>query len=92
MRLNNGLPVWHASVSVQHKKRGLYWDPVVEETAMALLEGVGGPYEWWFFNDLAGVGHLRAPIVTVEAELVPPGIAVADAGEAGLLRPRRPLR
>jgi hypothetical protein len=53
-----------------------------------LLVGVGGDVEWWVWNlPLVGlVGHLRVPLTAGECAQVPPGCAVADAGEAG---PRR---
>lgn len=55
---------------------------------MRLLAGVGGDREWWIFRDAAGVGHLRVPLTVEEAAQLPPGCAVADAGDTGPERPR----
>lgn len=61
-----------------------------EAEAIKLLCGVGDPArEWWWWNPAALVGHLRVPVTPVEFDLVPPGCAVADAGESGPLRARR---
>jgi len=96
MRLNEGLPVWHASVSLQSKKgRGRDWvdSPAeAERYAVAALEGVGGDREWWYYNaaGFAGgpVGHLRVSVTPEEAAMIPPGLAVHDAGESGPERER----
>jgi hypothetical protein len=94
MRLNDGLPVWHASVSVLNPKSTQTLDKpmLAEREAIAALRGVGDPErEWWIWNQGAApfVGHLRVPVTAVEAELIPPGCAVDDAGESGPLRRRR---
>jgi hypothetical protein len=59
-----------------------------------LLAGVGGDVEWWVWNlPLVGlVGHLRVPLTDEEYARVPPGCAVADAGETGPQRTRWPGR
>lgn len=62
---------------------------------MRLLAGVGGDVEWWTYGtgpagDL--VGYLRVPVTAAEYERVPPGVVVADAGDAGPQRPRTYLR
>ncbi|MGI5286615.1 hypothetical protein ACQEVF_25205 [Nonomuraea polychroma] len=54
---------------------------------MRLLAGVGGEREWWIYSP-GRVGHLRVPVTAPEYELIPPGCAVADAGESGPERPR----
>lgn len=89
MRLNNGLPVWHASVSLAtpaHKSVGSAGR--LERTAVALLRGVGGDHEWWLWNPRSKIGHLRVSVTPAEYELVPPGCATADAGESGPKRRR----
>lgn len=96
MRLNDGLPVWHASVSVWDKRAGkrLNKPMQAEAEAIALLRDVGDPdREWWVWNlNLAAspyVGHLRVPVTPAEYDLVPAGCALHDAGESGPLRQRR---
>lgn len=94
MRLNDGLPVWHASVSVLNPRgRAVLDKPLLaEREAIACLRGVGDPdREWWIWNQGAVpyVGHLRVPVTLVEAELIPPGCATDDAGDSGPLRARR---
>ena len=84
------MPVWHVSVSVWTadgtRQRN---DPkVAEREAIRLLRGVGGDVEWWIWNPKALVGHLRVALTGQEFEQVPPGCAVADAGESGPPRPR----
>lgn len=93
MRLNDGLPVWHASISLQHRKLGYLDDPAAAEAyAVEALAGVGGDREWWYWNPathLGGaVGHLRVDVTAAEAAMIPPGLAVHDAGESGLERKR----
>lgn len=92
MRLNEGLPVWHASVSLQQRK-GSRWvdDPAAAERyALDALEGVGGTREWWYWNPAAHVGHLRVNVTADEAAaLLPNGCAVHDAGESGPERVRK---
>jgi len=95
MRLNDGLPVWHASVSAATSKRsGPSNKPLhVEREAIALLRGVGAAdREWWIWNQNAAspyIGHLRIPVTAQEAARIPPGCAVHDAGDSGPQRPRR---
>lgn len=93
MRLNDGAPVWHASISLQHRKLGYLDAPAeAERYAVAALAGVGGDREWWFWNVAAyrggAVGHLRVGVTPEEAAAIPPGLAVHDAGETGLERAR----
>ncbi len=64
---------------------------LAECEGVRVLAGVGGEREWWAF----GVGprdepvdYLRVSLTAAEFELVPPGCAVADAGDAGPERPR----
>ena len=60
----------------------------LEVAAVRLLAGVGGDREWWIFRDGPAVGHLRVPLTPEEAAQLPPGCAVADAGDTGPERPR----
>lgn len=92
MRLNNGLPVWHVSVSVWSGPRGQRLNKPLqaEGEAVRLLRGVGDPErEWWIWNPAVRVGHLRVPVTVVEAARIPAGCAQHDAGESGPLRTRR---
>lgn len=91
MRLNEGLPVWHASVSLQDRKSPRWVDrpDEAERYALDACSGVGGDREWWYWNPLAHVGHLRVSVTPAEAGLIPPGLAIHDAGESGPERPRR---
>jgi hypothetical protein len=60
-----------------------------EAEAVKLLRGVGDPgREWWIWNPVALIGHLRVPVTAVEYEQVPAGCATADAGPSGPVRPR----
>jgi hypothetical protein len=88
MRLNNGLPVWHASVSAQARGQFVHVPDLTERWAVRLLVGVGGDREWWWYNPLARVGHLRVALTVPEYESMPSGCAISDAGEAGPERPR----
>lgn len=58
-----------------------------EQIAVEALRGVGGPSEWWIYSG-ARVGHLRVPVTTDEFALIPPGMAIDDAGETGPSRSR----
>lgn len=81
--------MWHASVSLQHPKRGkLDAAPICERAAIEALSGVGGPCEWWFWNPSVLVGHLRVPVTMEENRLIPEGMAIDDAGETGPQRER----
>jgi hypothetical protein len=85
------MPVWHVSISVWSKDRTTKRDAPdqAEAEAVKLLRGVGDPdREWWIWNPDALVGHLRVPVTPAEYKQVPPGCAVADAGETGPLRAR----
>jgi len=89
MRLNAGLPVWHASVSLQHPRRGRLNSPgEAERYAVEAIAGVGGDREWWYWNPGARVGHLRVGLTADEADGLPAGLAVHDAGQSGPERPR----
>lgn len=98
MRLNEGLPVWHASVSLQAKKgRGRGWlhDPAAAERyAVEACRGVGNDREWWYHNTQAegggAVGHLRVGVSEAEQLQLPCGVPVHDAGESGPERKRTP--
>lgn len=89
MRLNDGMPVWHASISAWRLGRpAMVPTTLIENHAIDLLRGVGGDREWWIFNRQARVGHLRIAITTEEYAALPPGCAIHDAGESGPERPR----
>ena len=91
MRLNNGMPVWHVSVSAWRRGRpAMIPSHLLEQHAVDLLRGVGGDREWWIFNTRARVGHLRVAITPDENAALPPGCAIHDAGESGPERPRTP--
>ena len=61
----------------------------LERAAIALLDGVGGDREWWFWNPTALIGHLRVAVTVDEHAVLPDGGPVAfDAGESGPERPR----
>jgi hypothetical protein len=89
MRLNSGLPVWHASVTVWNPRtfRRLDQPRIAEREAVRLLTGVGGDHEWWIWSP-GLVGHLRVPVTPAENTQIPAGCAIADAGESGPERPR----
>lgn len=89
MRLNDGMPVWHLSVSVWDKARRMVTQPrLAEKEAVRCLRGVGGDREWWLWNNEAQVGHLRVALTMDENKQVPCGMAEHDAGESGPERPR----
>lgn len=94
MRLNDGLPVWHASVSVQDPISGPVHAPTeTEDKAIRLLDGVGkNDGEWWLYSE-GRIGHLRVGITAEEAKIIwpdgSPPLATIDAGESGPYRNRR---
>ncbi len=84
------MPVWHASLSL--------WTPAgtrlrapgrLERACIGLLAGVGGDREWWIWRPSVAVAHLRVALTAAEFGRVPPGCAVADAGDSGPERRRR---
>lgn len=89
MRLNDGAPVWHASVSI--------WTPdlrpvraagLAERLGIRLLTGVGNDREWWWWNPAVAVGHLRVGLSLAEVAALPEFPAEHDAGESGPERKR----
>lgn len=90
MRLNEGMPVWHVSITA--------WSPdgtrqrseptLCKREAVKLLRGVGGAAEWWLWNAATKVGHLRVAVTGAEHEQIPPACVIADAGPSGPKRPR----
>lgn len=91
MRLNDGAPVWHVSLSLWTPAREKLRAPGrLERAAVEMLTGVGGDREWWIWRPAACVGHLRVALTPDENGQVPPGRVVADAGESGPERRRRP--
>jgi hypothetical protein len=61
---------------------------ICEKEAVKLLRDVGGDREWWHWNPVALVGHLRVAVTEAEHGLLPSGVAVDDAGESGPERKR----
>jgi hypothetical protein len=59
-----------------------------EAEAVRCLFGVGGFREWWIWNPVSKVGHLRVNVTDSEFARVPPGVAQHDAGDSGPERPR----
>lgn len=88
MRLNDGAPVWHASISAQGAHGPAAVPELAEADAVRVLAGVGGDREWWLWNPATRVGHLRVPVTTDELQHLPAGCAVHDAGDTGPQRPR----
>jgi len=96
MRLNDGMPVWHVSVSIQHVPNhdggtGYFLADAERALAIAveLLRGVGGDTEWWTDGEYnTAVYHLRVPITPGEYLATPPGVVTSDAGKTGPMRPR----
>ena len=85
--------MWHASVSVWTKygSRKVDRPELAEREGIRLLAGVGGEREWWAWGvGPAGglVGYLRVALTAAEFAMMPAGIAVSDAGDAGPERPR----
>lgn len=87
--MNAGVPVWHASVSLQSAGAFLSCPGRLRRIATVELADVGGNTEWWFWNARAHVGHLRIAPTAAEAALIPPGLAESDAGETGPPERRR---
>jgi hypothetical protein len=95
MRLNRGMPVWHVSVSLQHREVGVL--PAVpaarrrlRDFAADLLDGVGDDSGYWWLWSPRQVGHLRIPTTLAEQAVTGPGMPFADAGEVGTWRKGRP--
>lgn len=83
------MPVWHLSVSAWSRRGERVSVPkLAEKEAVRLLTGVGGDREWWVWNTLAKVGHLRVAVTSDELGSIPCGIAEHDAGETGPERRR----
>lgn len=82
--------MWHVSVSAWSRRTEEKQNAVriCEREAVRCLVGVGGDREWWWFNPVALVGHLRVGVTDAENDLLPAGIAVDDAGETGPERKR----
>lgn len=102
MRLNNGMPVWHVSVTVWDRTgtQSRSMPELAEREAVKLLAGAGNDREWWIHRRglLAPIGDLRVGLTGDELDTmmaacngnVPP--VTADAGESGPERPRTPAR
>lgn len=80
--------MWHTSVSVWSGARQTSAPAIAEKEAVRTLRGVGGDREWWLWNPEALVGHLRVAVTLEEAEAMPCGVAVHDAGDTGPERKR----
>jgi hypothetical protein len=79
------------SVWSRATEQKLWMPDVAEREGIRLLDGVGGDIEWWIYGNGPGqlpVGYLRVALTPDEFDLCPPGVVVADAGEAGPQRPR----
>jgi hypothetical protein len=85
------MPVWHVSASLwdSRTEQKLRAPGRLERAATALLAGVGGDREWWIWNPRLRVAHLRVAVTPAEYAVIPPGCAVADAGDSGPERRRR---
>lgn len=89
MRLNDGAPVWHVSVSISTPDGRRVRSPgAAERAALPLLAGVGNEREWWTWNGKAGVGHLRVGCTVAEVFALGRVPAEHDAGPSGPQRPR----
>jgi hypothetical protein len=89
MRLNDGAPVWHASVSLWTPDLQQLRSPgQIERAAIGLLAGVGNDREWWIWNPRTRVGHLRVGLSTSEVAELPEMPAEHDAGDSGPERKR----
>lgn len=87
MRLNDGLPVWHASLSLwTPQERKVSAPGRLEHIATRFLRDVGGDHEWWLWSPTVRVAHLRVAVTDQEYQQIPPGCATGDAGLSG---PRR---
>jgi hypothetical protein len=93
MRLNDGAPVWHVSISI--------WTPdlrrvgaagLAERHAVRLLAGVGNDREWWIWRPTAKFGHLRVGLTPAEVASLAEMPAEHDAGPSGPERRRTPAR
>lgn len=84
--------MWHVSVSAwSRRSETKSSQPVIcEREAIRLLRGVGGDREWWWWNAAALIGHFRVGVTPAELAVMPPGVAVDDAGETGPERERTP--
>ena len=58
---------------------------IIKRTSIAALDGVGHTDwgEWWYWNRVTSIGHLRVPITWAEHLQVGDGIPGNDAGQAG---------
>lgn len=93
MRLNDGMPVWHVSLSIWTPDQQLLRSPTqVERAGIDLLAGAGNDREWWHWNPAARVGHLRIGLTAEEVAILPVMPAEHDAGESGPERRRAPAR
>lgn len=93
MRLNKGLPVWHASMSLQMSGDRRLNDQNARLTAVrfgavAMIDVGSERGEWWFWNKQAAVGHLRVPVTEEETKTCGVSLGTSDAGQAGTWRRR----
>ena len=89
MRLNDGAPVWHASLSIWTPDGRMVSSPgVAERAGVRLLAGVGNDREWWVWRSDLAVGHLRVGLSAAELASLPVLPASDDAGPSGPERPR----
>ena len=87
------MPVWHVSVSAWSRRTETrqHVPQVCEREAIRQLRGVGGDREWWIWNQVTLIGHLRIGVTETEFAVLPepPGGLLDDAGESGPERERR---
>lgn len=93
MRLNDGAPVWHVSLSLYTPTSQLLRSPTqLERAGIEILAGVGNDREWWWWNRSTRIGHLRVGLTLEEVAALPEFPAEHDAGESGVERRRRSPR
>lgn len=86
------MPVWHisASITTPDLRKRVRSPGAVERHAVNALAGVGNDREWWYWNAVTGVGHLRVGVTKEELEAIGDYPAENDAGPTGPERTRTP--
>lgn len=93
MRLNDGAPVWHVSLSIWSPSGFRMSSPgQIERLGIDLLTGVGNEREWWYWNPKSRIGHLRVGLTDDEVDKLKLYPAEHDAGESGTERKRKVRR
>lgn len=81
--------MWHVSISSKNTVTNRYHDDVpmrrlLRQVAAEALAGVGSDAgEWWYWNRLVHVGHLRVPTTEDEVDVCGLGNPTIDAGPEG---------